>query len=269
MKTISLWEMIHFVMQDLAPFFYLKNKLIEIEAQRKENPSRPLTPDDRKNFCNDLKSLEPMCLKLELTDLYVRIGTAKYYIETGQDESLSTIGKTLQMILAEIGQHLDLRHFASIPIDRFKYFEQEKLFGELVYKNFKNAQADIRDAGNCLAMDLSTAAIYHLMCVVNVGLLALAKHLKLKIKAIEFQEWKNIIDGLQKRVGNVGNSPKGKKKQADLEFYNGLLMEFAGFKDVYRNNMAHARCRYTFNEAVGVHDRVRDFMKRLATKITE
>jgi len=92
--------------------------------------------------------------------------------------------------------------FVFIPSNKMNYFkcdDDKALFCKSVYENFKSARADIKDAGNCLAADLNTAAVFHLMCVVNIGLLALAKHLKLKIKAIEFQEWKNIIDGRKRR----------------------------------------------------------------------
>jgi hypothetical protein len=178
----------------------------------------------------------------------------------------------LEGIQWAIEEEISMRKFAFIPLDKVQYFERDgngALFGKEVYKKFKAARLDIKSAGNCLAADENTAAVFHLMCVVNIGLIALAKHLKLKIKAIEYQEWKNIIDGLKKKVDLINQSPKGKKKQSDLEFHNGLLLECSGFKDVYRNNVAHARTHYGFNEAEGVHDRVRDFMRRLATRVSE
>jgi hypothetical protein len=178
----------------------------------------------------------------------------------------------LQGVQWAVEEELLMRKFAFISPDKEKYFEREDdkaLFGKDVHEKFPSARADIKSAGDCLAADEYNAAVYHLMCVVNIGLLVLAKHLKLKTKAIEFQEWHSIIAELKKKVDSTSQNPRGKKKQADLEFYNGLLLEFSAFKDVYRNNAAHARVRYKFNEAEGVHDRVRDFMQRMTTRVSE
>jgi hypothetical protein len=180
------------------------------------------------------------------------------------------IAREIEGVINAATLELADKKFAFIPPGKDEYFEQAALFGEKVNDAFPSAENHIKAAGNCLAADLNTAAVYHLMCVVNVGLLALAKHLKLtKIKAIEYQEWKNIIDGLKKKVDTANQKPKGKKKQDELEFYSALLLEFSAFKDVYRNNMAHARASYRFHEAKGVYDRVRDFMRRLAAKVSE
>lgn len=41
------------------------------------------------------------------------------------------------------------------------------LFGENVSKNFPSANKDIKEAGNCLALNLNSAAVFHLMRVVG------------------------------------------------------------------------------------------------------
>jgi hypothetical protein len=168
-----------------------------------------------------------------------------------------------------IWRELKERTFVFVPTDRTQFFEQEKLFGDSVHSKFPSTRLHIKDSGNCLAADLNTSAVYHLMCVVNIGLLALAKHLESKIEAIEYQEWKIVIENLEAKVRAVQNTPRGKMKSDELAFYSGLLAEFNGFNEVYRKEMAHARARYNELEALAVFQRVRDFMQRLTNKVSE
>ncbi len=37
-------------------------------------------------------------------------------------------------------------------LEKLQYFEQDKLFGEMVFDVFPNVRADIKEAGNCLAL---------------------------------------------------------------------------------------------------------------------
>jgi hypothetical protein len=120
-----------------------------------------------------------------------------------------------------------------------------------------------------LAADLDTAAVFHLMLVAEFGLRALAKHLKVKIKRdLEYADWDEVIRGIQAKLDSIKH-PRGKKRQAELEFYRPLLSECSEFKDVWRNNIMHARRRYIHHEALGVFNRVSDFMCRLATRVSE
>jgi len=159
---------------------------------------------------------------------------------------------------------------AFIEPQRATFFEQEALFGQAVKKAFPSAFADIKGAGNCISADLNTAAVFHLMRVVEIGLRALAKHLKVKAKnRLEFEEWNAVIEQIESVIRQERQKPRGKKKTEALEFYHGAMGEFNAFKDVWRNNVMHSRRNYNAFDAGGVYIRVRDFMQRLAGKIRE
>jgi hypothetical protein len=105
------------------------------------------------------------------------------------------------------------------------------------------------------------------MCVVNLGLISLARHLRVIIKKtpLEYAEWQTMIDKLEKKLKQKTVRPPGdKKQQAEArKFYNGLLAEFKFFKEL-RNDVMHGRSDYTGPQAINAFDRVRDFMQRLA-----
>jgi hypothetical protein len=77
----------------------------------------------------------------------------------------------------------DLRKwwFAAIKPELSNYCEQEQLFGSEVYEAFAKARNEIRDSGNCIAVGLDTAAVFHLMRVAEFGLRALAKKLRVQL----------------------------------------------------------------------------------------
>jgi hypothetical protein len=110
------------------------------------------------------------------------------------------------------------------------------------------------------------------MCVVNIGLIALARFLRVRIKKtpLEFAEWQTMIDKLEKKMKQKAIRPPGDKpSQAETrDFYNGLLSEFKFFKGT-RNDVMHGRSDYNEPQVENAYIRVRDFMQRLAGRISE
>jgi hypothetical protein len=105
------------------------------------------------------------------------------------------------------------------------------------------------------------------MCIVNIGLIALARHLRVVIKKtpLEYAEWQTMIDKLEKKMKQKTLRPPGdRKSQSEArKFYNGLMAEFKFFKDL-RNDTMHARSDFNESEVENMRIRVNDFMQRLA-----
>jgi hypothetical protein len=55
----------------------------------------------------------------------------------------------------------------------------------------------------------------------------------------------------------------------DEEFYAQAASHFMFLKDAWRNYTAHARGKYTHEEAQAIMMNVRSFMQKLATKLKE
>ena len=152
--------------------------------------------------------------------------------------------------------------------------EQKDLFGKQVGKLFPDARDEIRLAGNCLAVDLNTAAVFHLMRVAEFGMRALAVHLnvKLKKKPIEHGGWDESIKAIEtkihfRRERYYSSRKKNKEELEFLKFCRMIADELFLFKEIWRNNTMHAISHYSETEAKGVFERVRDFMQRLAKGI--
>jgi hypothetical protein len=62
--------------------------------------------------------------------------------------------------------------------------------------------------------------------------------------------------------------PSGPKRQTKLDFYSDAADHGMFMKDIWRNNVSHARRPYHAGEAKVVLDRVRDFMRFLAISLS-
>ncbi len=240
-------------------------------ALEQQGPAGMLSDEARRRLM--LHFLEPfsaLCDELHLKETIHRIVLA------GERSVLPPCG--LQVIAVELEglrrtfeRELGDSKSSFIKPSNREFFEQDALMGSIVNKRFPSAKADIRDAGNCLAVDLNTAAIFHLMRVVEIGLRALARHLRVPIKTnqLEYLEWQSIIEQIENVISKIKQKPKGKKKSEALELYHGMMGEFNAFKDVWRNNVMHARKTYDEHQAMSVYLHVREFMRRLASEVSK
>jgi hypothetical protein len=175
------------------------------------------------------------------------------------------------------------RKFLRVALSRADYVDSDALLGSEVYGAFESARSDIREAGNCLAADCNTAAVFHLMRAVEWGMRALCVDLgvrklrtrnkktgKISYKLIEFSEWETILNTLQERVDRkLAKVKRGPKKQLYQEFYYPVLQDIRGIREAWRNHTMHTRREYTASDADAILDHVKRLMIRLATQVSE
>lgn len=94
------------------------------------------------------------------------------------------------------------RVYAYIPAEKAKYFTSGKpqLFGEEVYKAFPDARNDIHEAGCCMALTRPTAAVFHLMRVLECGLAALGKAFSI---SLVHTNWGNAIEQIESKIRDM------------------------------------------------------------------
>jgi hypothetical protein len=173
-------------------------------------------------------------------------------------QELSALRDGIQVELGKL-------HFASLPAATDQFFEQEKLFGDLVYDKFESARQDVKDAGNCLAAGLPTACVFHLMRVAEFGLRSIARKVGVKLKKrLDFATWGEVIQGINRALASVRAQPHGPGRNRKLQFYSDAAEQCMYIKDLWRNEVSHTRKRYTEREAIEATQRLRHFMELLA-----
>jgi hypothetical protein len=180
---------------------------------------------------------------------------------------LSTQTETIEQLSAK---ELKDRLFLYVPPERAVFWPTvttPNMFGDVVADAFSNANRDIAAAGRCLALDESTACIFHLMRVLEYGLRDLAGRVGLPTEAMAHENWKNVIDQIEKKIRELETMPKGPIKTETLKEYSAAAVQFRYFKDAWRNHVSHSRDSYDLREADSVYVHVREFMQHMAATV--
>jgi hypothetical protein len=146
------------------------------------------------------------------------------------------------------------------------YCDKKDAFGEQVSIAFPSAQFDILNAGNCYAVGLNTACVFHLMRVLERGLRALCHDLGLPYKT---EAWGGILKDIESAIEEVQAQGRNSPKWANLHFYSEFAIEFRYIKDAWRNYVMHAQESYDEQRAKTIMEHVHNFMQRLAEKLSD
>lgn len=105
------------------------------------------------------------------------------------------------------------------------------------------------------------------MRILELGLTALGKVFAV---SLAHTNWHPAIIDIEKAVRNMGAAPnKSPNWKDEQEFYSQAASSLMLLKDAWRNYTAHARGKYTEEEASQIMDNVKTFMQKLAARLTE
>ncbi len=137
-------------------------------------------------------------------------------------------------------------------------------FGGEVFEHFPSAIIEIEEASKCLALERSTAAVFHLMRAMEVALKATAGELGVAYAP----SWEPYLKQIQDRIDQKWRK-KGIKWKRDEPFFRDVLGHLQAVKVAWRNPTMHVINQYTLEQAEDIFNTVRVFMRHLATKLSE
>jgi hypothetical protein len=214
--------------------------------------------------------ISPICNELDLTAAIEKIPRTVRYLENKSSKiDWSSLNADLRNVKDVLMTGLSKIWFIGIATALSRYADNSALFGEAVIIHFPETAEDIRSVGNCLAVELPTAAVFHLMRVSEHGLRRLAKELRVKVEhkgkphPIEYADWEKVIDNINKRIAATRKQRLGPKREEKLQYYSNAADHCTFMKDLYRNPVSHTRKVYSPTEAMGVFERVHAFMQLL------
>ena len=184
------------------------------------------------------------------------------------DFTVGDLGEMLRNAAERLRDEAGTLKLFRIQLDRVKYYETQQPFGLDVANNFPSVSFDALEACRCFALYRSTACVFHLMRVLEIGLHAFADRFGV---ASDRTNWHNIIEGIEKAVRNLGIDPTTRPPdwKDQQEFFSQAASHFMIFKDAWRNYTAHERGKFTEDEAETILINVRSFMQKLATQLHE
>lgn len=278
-RLLSLWDIVNkFSLADVTHCLGMLSGLegfyssLKIAGKGGENTSQKL-----KEVIGTLETLKVLFKESGMPDCEQHCGSAIYQLSRPRMDVSSTAA-FLYTFREAVMRSLKGRFFLQILTDRSEYLDQEQLFGEKVSDAFPSADRDIKEAGNCLASESSTASVFHLMRAVEFALLALAadREIVFKNKPLDDAQWGEILSALEGRLVQLRNAPRTSWPQpnvrdSQIRFYNEVIQEIRSFNDAWRRHVSHAGTLafYERDDALGILKHVRALMQKMAPKISE
>jgi len=191
------------------------------------------------------------------------------YFDVRFEGSLPSYGEVKEFFIhlgytftGELNQHL----FVQIPLEKKGYFNRDDLFDAEVNAKFPKVASDTKSAGDCYATGNPTASVFHLMCILEVGLDSLSAALGIPYSE---KNWNEIFRSIEEAIAKINEHGGNPDWKNDKSFYSQAVLEFKFFRDAWRNHAIHARAKYSDREAESIFQHVKKFMEHLSTRLQQ
>jgi hypothetical protein len=148
------------------------------------------------------------------------------------------------------------------PSKAHLYASAGSMWGDEISERFRSTLYDITEAAKCLALDRSTAAVFHLMHVVEVGLRAV--HACLGLQPPDNPSWgiwlKQIRDERVRR---------GDRTWSENDYFQDVYSSLDAIKDAHRDPTMHVQTIHTEEEAILIFEHTKGLMKKIASRMDE
>lgn len=174
-------------------------------------------------------------------------------------KSEAVVRTRIEQVCSVVHSELESRMFFHVTPEEAVYHDQKELFGMAVNAKFPTIQYDMVEAGNCYSVGRSTACVFHLMRIMEVGVQGFGT--KLGVALADEKNWQNILDETNKALKALPA-----KGPATIEMSQASANLYA-VKLAWRNEVMHPNDTYTLEEARNLIQQVKLFMEKLATII--
>jgi len=202
--------------------------------------------------------IETECKTLDLTVTLELASTIRQDIDqyTG-----AYLGDRLGQLQERAVHELKTKLFLFVPSTVAKYYQDKNPFGADVDAKFPQLRKDIAEAGKCFALDRHTAAVFHLMRVLESGVGEFAKKLGVTLDVKD--TWGNILQKIDAPIKSLLRTSPAEKEYR--EACQGLSSGLNSIKEAWRNPTMHEiAASYNEEEALDIWNLTGMFMRRLA-----
>lgn len=185
--------------------------------------------------------------------------------EKGEElPSQEEIGDLQTRLLDEVRE----RRFLGLEREFGKLYSSEQ-FPPDVRKKFPSATFDIDEAANCLALERGTAAVFHLMRVMEIAVRATAACLGVPDPTRPAEKnwgemFRQIKDAMNNKWPNAASRMTG-----DGQFFESLMASLEAVKNPWRNATMHVENTYSITEADRIRHAVEGLMIHMAARFDE
>ena len=230
----------------------------------------PIPPDVADHARPTLQYIRQKCAECELTNAAKRIDQELLPLLSSQI-TFDNFFHQLAELKRDIRNDLEFRRFVYIATDKADFLIGSGQRWEKIWKAIPSSEQDTREATESYALGLHTAAVFHAMRTAECGLRYLARRMHVKVSdkgkviPIEHGTWEKIIVACQNQIAAARKLPTNARRANRLQFFSRAADHCGYMKDIWRNEVSHARKSYIEPEARAALDRIHAFMEFLAT----
>jgi hypothetical protein len=159
-------------------------------------------------------------------------------------------------------------YLSLLPSEAWLYDNPDP-FGGNVTAAFPSTRYDIEEAAKCIALERGTAAVFHLMRVMEVGLRQLAVSLNAPtLDPARNPSWDSILRKCRLELEKPLKD-RAREWQAHEQFFSEATAHLMAVKDAWRNPTMHVDAVYDGERAMKVWSSVRVLMAHLAERLHE
>ena len=172
------------------------------------------------------------------------------------------IAQALGALVSTMHTELDMQRILLLEGTDVEFYENCELFGDEVPAKFKGISYDIVEAGKCLALDRSTAAVFHLMRITEAGLMRIARRVGVKDRS---PSWNDVLNAVNTKVKTLPRRTNAERRKH--EFFATISTHMNAVRIAWRNNVMHMEQTYTKDEAINILNATRGLMKYVAENL--
>ncbi len=163
------------------------------------------------------------------------------------------------------------KYFSINPEEVRLYDPPNPLFGTDFQTKFPSASFELDEAGKCLALARYTAAVFHMMRIMEIGIRAVGRCLNIPdpVKDAE-RNWGAVLRKIKDEIDRrTAAKPQTWLHNDDKNFFSEIYVSLDAVRVAWRNTTMHVENKYTGEEAEHIFVSVRGFMKKLAMRFDE
>lgn len=260
-SLVSWWDMREFPIDKLLMIVRGFQNAVSDPSRESDNS---YSGDQKQSTLDGIKSMREECENCLLPSVADQFQRIYDLVEEGC--SAAQVTELFPEVMNRIEDECRRHYVMLIEPEHVKYcdaqcFDSTDLSVNKVSVQFPNAAEDIAEAGKCLACARSTACVMHLIRVVEVGLEALAKELRVGPK----NDWGKYLSGIEAEL--TARLKTSGARTPDEQFYAEAHAMFDSVRRAWRNPTMHVDKTYTEERAEEILIAVRSFMRHLATRL--
>src|SRR5829696_270394 len=275
-QIVSFWDVIQFPADQFLQASALLTGMSEkLQSQDLSKPAKGLLDS---GFRDQLLMIKAVCALMGLTLSVDEVN----FIEQRLTDPLFTWGDLcglLSSVRRRMQNETARQKYLYMPESDAKYYYDPALrssceiFSPQVAHAFRLASGELTKGGQCYAAGMDTASVFHMMRALEHGLRALAKQLRVKMpkgkNMLDLQTWGDILRPIEKKVKDIEQRRRSRKRDEDLEFFGGAASQFHYFKTAWRNHVMHAKRTYDHDEAGIVMRHTLEFFEHISARLKE